>query len=59
MDADGAPASNGAADAASTAPAAEPAAAPSSLPEVEMYAYLVVLMFLTDHKQYQMVGRAS
>lgn len=54
MEADGA-AANGAAAADGTA-AAEPAAAPapSNLPEVEAYAYLATLMFLVDHKQYQL-----
>ncbi len=30
-----------------------------STPEVEMYAYLLVLMFLVDHKQYDQVGASS
>ncbi|KAL4443741.1 hypothetical protein ABPG75_011478 [Micractinium tetrahymenae] len=56
MDADGAPAANGAANGAEApAPAApEPPAVPSNLPEVEAYAYLVTLMFLVDRKQYQL-----
>ena len=37
----------------------EAPAALSSTPEVEMYAYLLVLMFLVDHKQYDQVGRGS
>lgn len=28
---------------------------PSSLPEVEMYAYVLVLMFLCDHKHWELV----
>lgn len=57
MDADAAPVANGAANGAEAqAPATpEPPATPSSLPEVEAYAYLVTLMFLVDHKQYQLV----
>ena len=53
MDADGAAAANG-----SEAPAAA-APAPSSLPEVEMFAYLLTIMFLLDHKQYEQVQAAA
>jgi hypothetical protein len=31
---------------------------PSLLPEMEMYAYLMVLMFLLDHKHYKEVSAA-
>ncbi|KAL4447173.1 hypothetical protein ABPG77_007206 [Micractinium sp. CCAP 211/92] len=56
MDADAAPVANGAANGAEAqVPATpEPPATPSSLPEVEAYAHLVTLMFLVDHKQYQL-----
>ena len=55
MDADGVPAANGAANCAEAPAAPEPPVTPSNLPEVEAYAYLVTLMFLVDHKQYQLV----
>lgn len=51
MDADGGAEANGT--------AAEEEAAPppaNALPEVEMYAHLLTLMFLLDHKQYELVG---
>lgn len=54
MDADGVPAANGAANGAEAPAAPEPPVTPSNLPEVEAYAYLVTLMFLVDHKQYQL-----
>jgi hypothetical protein len=50
MDADGVPAANGKAD---EAPPAPPAAA--AQPEVEVYAYLLVIMFALDRKQYELV----
>ena len=32
---------------------------PSLLPEMEMFAYLLVLMFLLDHKQYKEVSTSG
>ena len=55
MDADdGTAAANG--SAAADSAASTPLPAPSSLPEVELYAYLLILMILIDNKQYEQVG---
>ncbi len=36
--------------------AVEPSGAASSTPEVEMYCYLLVIMYLVDQKQFEQVG---